>query len=396
MDIQGRTKEAFPFVLKQYPTLPAEDFLKELGVLQRIQRHKGYSSSPSIPSFLACFPKKFIAETLKRMSKRAVHDLAVYIDSHLDAWKGQVPTINDKKYDEIHQFSPIGVFVKGDKSHEGCKAYALLHECELGRGSEKVVRLAIEYFSGTLHALYWFDYSDERETIIKKEIDNAIFFRNQKWFLKVEFSSRITHRGNEYIIAMVEYADGGNLIQYKEKMRLKLKLLDQLEICRQIFEGLEFLHGHGSHRAHNDMKPENIMIVNGQPKIGDLSMLSNKDDVHYRGTPKYRPPEEYRKRLKDLLAKDIYGATMACWKFLCDEDYTPCGLQHSGDSWLSSDTYKKRMRESVKDYEEPSKDLPISHLLWEGLQTDPKKRPTAAEMRKRFEDIIEYYKKREG
>lgn len=69
-----------------------------------------------------------------------------------------------------------------------------------------------------------------------------------------------------------------------------LSIRDTDLLAKGIREALEVLHAHGM--AHRDVKPGNIVYVNGVPKLGDISLVtSNNVTVRMAGTPGFLPPD---------------------------------------------------------------------------------------------------------
>jgi serine/threonine protein kinase len=69
---------------------------------------------------------------------------------------------------------------------------------------------------------------------------------------------------------------------------------------RQLFEGLEFLHSEKI--IHFDIKPQNILILDGVLKIGDFGnakLIKRTDEItdQVRGTMEYWSPEIWDKFL---------------------------------------------------------------------------------------------------
>lgn len=99
--------------------------------------------------------------------------------------------------------------------------------------------------------------------------------------------------GDPYIVS--ELIWGGSLAT-----RLKREVLPVLESCRivrELAETLHYLHGRGI--VHRDIKPQNILLENGKPKLADFGLaisefeqLSEKPGVV--GTYAYMSPEQVR------------------------------------------------------------------------------------------------------
>jgi serine/threonine protein kinase len=65
-----------------------------------------------------------------------------------------------------------------------------------------------------------------------------------------------------------------------------------LRIGLELSDALDFLHRQGL--THRDIKPQNIIFVNGRPKMADLGLIAEiRPSDHKRtfvGTPGYMPP----------------------------------------------------------------------------------------------------------
>jgi CHASE2 domain-containing sensor protein len=72
----------------------------------------------------------------------------------------------------------------------------------------------------------------------------------------------------------------------------RLPLADCIRIAIALTDALTFLHDQGL--THRDIKPGNVIFVNGQPKLADLGLIAEirPDDVTktFVGTPGYMPP----------------------------------------------------------------------------------------------------------
>ena len=92
----------------------------------------------------------------------------------------------------------------------------------------------------------------------------------------------------------MELAECGGLSSYLQTH--KVTEHQAIDIMRQIFTGLEYLHACGI--THRDLKPDNILVTSADPltiKLTDfgLSELANRHDlmIAITGTPVYMSPE---------------------------------------------------------------------------------------------------------
>lgn len=86
-----------------------------------------------------------------------------------------------------------------------------------------------------------------------------------------------------------------------ERLRQPNRLLDVAgtrqmaqHVAQHVAEGLVFLHGRGA--VHRDVKPDNVLYVDGHWKLGDLGLVRPVDGslvrtVTRQGTPLYVAPE---------------------------------------------------------------------------------------------------------
>ncbi|HWN94504.1 MAG TPA: serine/threonine-protein kinase [Methylomirabilota bacterium] len=97
-------------------------------------------------------------------------------------------------------------------------------------------------------------------------------------------------------------ASNNGRISVRECVRIGIKL------C----EALQFLHSQGL--AHRDIKPRNIIFVNGQPKLADVGLVSDarrpEQEMTLVGTPGFMPPDS---EPPGTPAADIYGLGMVLY-----------------------------------------------------------------------------------
>ena len=82
-----------------------------------------------------------------------------------------------------------------------------------------------------------------------------------------------------------------------------------LELADAMLNALEFIHG--KELIHRDVKPDNIMRVEGVWRLGDLGLISRLRPRDFAGTPGYYPE---RKSFRADMSSDIYalGKTLYC------------------------------------------------------------------------------------
>jgi WD40 repeat protein len=93
--------------------------------------------------------------------------------------------------------------------------------------------------------------------------------------------------------------------------RQRLPLGACLQIGLSLTTALSHLHQHGL--VHRDVKPSNIVFINGIPKLADVGLIATTEDTHsFVGTEGYLPPEGPGQPQADLyaLGKVIYEICM--------------------------------------------------------------------------------------
>jgi serine/threonine protein kinase len=61
-------------------------------------------------------------------------------------------------------------------------------------------------------------------------------------------------------VTLLEYCNGGSLLDLLHKRKVKLSTQQQLEIALKIAEGMEYLHTRDPMIVHRDLKSENIVV----------------------------------------------------------------------------------------------------------------------------------------
>ena len=142
--------------------------------------------------------------------------------------------------------------------------------------------------------------------------------------LRVEF---VSEKMPDYFYYVMELADSlvpdwkKNPVIYKprdlvsERAELRgrrLPVKDCVRLGLTLCEALEFLHQQGL--THRDIKPQNIIFVNGQPKLADLGLITGIRPLGHEGTlvgtPGFMPPSPER---PGTVAADIYALGMVLY-----------------------------------------------------------------------------------
>lgn len=131
---------------------------------------------------------------------------------------------------------------------------------------------------------------------------------------------------NRNINFVTEMFTSGTLRQYRLKHK-RVNIRAVKHWCRQILEGLVYLHSHDPPVIHRDLKCDNIFINGnqGEVKIGDLGLAAilRKSTVHCVGTPEFMAPEVYEEDYNELV--DIYSFGMCILEMVTFEyPYSEC------------------------------------------------------------------------
>ncbi|KAL6966351.1 Serine/threonine-protein kinase wnk1, variant 2 [Sarracenia purpurea var. burkii] len=115
--------------------------------------------------------------------------------------------------------------------------------------------------------------------------------------------------------------------RYREKHK-RVNIRAVKNWCRQILEGLLYLHNQYPPVIHRDLKCDNIFVNGnqGEVKIGDLGLaaiLRKSHAAHCVGTPEFMAPEVYAEEYNELV--DIYSFGMCILEMVTFEyPYSEC------------------------------------------------------------------------
>ena len=111
-----------------------------------------------------------------------------------------------------------------------------------------------------------------------------------------------THEGKVYIV--IELGDGtlrDRLQQARRDGKQGLPAKELVDYFQSAASGIDFLHARKV--FHRDIKPDNILLVNGHAKLADFGLARARErldtTVSFAGTPVYMAPEVWRGRFRE-------------------------------------------------------------------------------------------------
>lgn len=139
-----------------------------------------------------------------------------------------------------------------------------------------------------------------------------------------------------------------------------------IEIVIQLCHGLQILHDSGF--THRDVRPSNIIFVNGVPKLADIDLLTeDTEDVVSYIPVKYAAPEGSHSAQADIYSLGLTLYEMSCGRKVDDFPTLPTDLRH----WPDQNTF-----------------LGINNVIGRACARDPRDRYlTAGELRRDLEVI---------
>ncbi|HEV2692715.1 MAG TPA: CHASE2 domain-containing protein [Verrucomicrobiae bacterium] len=151
---------------------------------------------------------------------------------------------------------------------------------------------------------------------------------------------------------------------FSERARLPEKRLPVKECLRiglALSKALEFIHGRGM--AHRDIKPQNVIFINGDPKLADMGLVTEiRPDDQERtivGTHGFMPPPPERPGTPQA---DIYGLGMVLYVI----------------STGRSATVFPEVSTTLIASQEPVNYMPLNAVILKACQPDMKSRYTSA------------------
>ena len=194
----------------------------------------------------------------------------------------------------------------------------------------------------------------------------------------LKFISVWINREKEEVVFVTERVSGGSLRSYICRLDGPLKVKVIKNWCRQILEGVSYLHSQPNPVIHRDLKCDNIFINgnDGKVLIGDLGLSTSLRGAascatSIVGTPEFMAPELYEEKYGPPV--DIYAFGMCLVEMVSRQyPYSECTTP--------GQIYKKVISNEKPKVLSRIKDPALRHIIEVCLDTDPDNRPTADDL----------------
>mmetsp|Transcript_30830 Transcript_30830/g.69511 ORF Transcript_30830/g.69511 Transcript_30830/m.69511 type:complete len:987 (-) Transcript_30830:683-3643(-) len=319
-----------------------------------------------------------------------IHDDLLYVSAGSDPIlsRNSSKPVNSQVQRTASTLAPFGASTIDGMDHastdEGKSDYFEIGKV-LGTGGQGTTYLATDKRTGQQTVLKQIYCSGLQET--NKAIEEAMMLSRLKHRHVVSYNEVFLGsdlaKGN-YVGIVMEFCSGGDLYQMLCRQRSKKKPISVRRVkmwILQLCEALKYLHSQKV--IHRDVKPMNVLLDSeGDLKIADFGLArhgvtQSKLAMTQCGTPGYESPEVQMGHGYDFKT-DIWG--LGC--VVCD--MTTLKFMHERPGSLA--TQVQVDPKAIVKVIQPVMDLygpDIHSLLSAMLQSDPKKRPSAAE-------IVEY------
>lgn len=167
-----------------------------------------------------------------------------------------------------------------------------------------------------------------------------------------------------------------DLVRDRAQLRgRRLPVAECVQVGLHLTEALDFLHRQGL--THRDIKPQNVIFVNGQPKLADLGLIAEirpADQVKtYVGTPGYMPPPPEKPGTAEA---DIYSLGMVLYVL-------STGRQAA---------FFPEIATTLVESQDPAEFLPLNAIILKACQPMPADRyASAGEMRRALIELERNY-----
>lgn len=135
-----------------------------------------------------------------------------------------------------------------------------------------------------------------------------------------KFFNPFKQRYDEYLFYTMEYAEY-DLKKFIEANHIDFTIEEKVGLCISLAKGIEELRSLGYY--HRDIKPDNIFMIDGVWKIGDLGLISERDE------------ESEIDKIADFIGPKGWMSPEAMNKYLCEGknfiyDFS-CSIDHQSD-----------------------------------------------------------------
>jgi len=256
------------------------------------------------------------------------------------------------------------------------EGYRILRE--VGRGAASIIYLVQDPKTKQIWALKHVEKSEPKDQRFLDQTES-----------EYKIASELEHPSIRKVVKLIKKKT--NLVQTRE-LFLVMEFVDGIsedrqqprtfdkatEIFEQVARALAHMHAKGY--VHADMKPNNIMVCDGTPKIIDLGQSCKIGTVKERiqGTPDYIAPEQVHRRA--IIPKtDIYnlGATMY-WTLTRKHIPTALGKEESlmgsvDDSLIPRPDPAMEVNPRIREVPK------LNELVMQCVEIDPERRPASME-----------------
>lgn len=182
--------------------------------------------------------------------------------------------LSKEKYKDILRYDNVDYIIKSlndrfSKSKGGNSNVFLIEDPQ--EGTEYVIKFSkynLNDKGGV--ANYW-----DRIERFEREIEALNIARDSEFefVVKILFDGNYDIGNQSFRYFIMEKA-GSDLTDYLKNTELTIQ--QRFLICTEILSGIKELHS--KHIYHRDIKPDNILFVNGTWKISDLGLIGHRDD----------------------------------------------------------------------------------------------------------------------
>lgn len=253
---------------------------------------------------------------------------------------------------------------------------------KVGGGGNSIVRKATEITTGDTFAVKILK-KRKRGAIdrFKNEIDSLYRLKKENLDTVISILNHCNKGSKHYWYVMPL---GATITRYFSEQNFTA--YQKMEVFLEIARALESIHGLGY--SHRDIKPGNILVLNGEIVLADFGLVWHPEQlsitrVNERVGPFYTmAPEMARPDLerKHDMKADVYSFAKTFWMLLTNKEYSFYGqYSYQSKDFLDYNMYKN---EGIRTL------ATVNELLYEATYEDLYKRPTMKDVIDRLEKWI--------